>query len=296
MDNQYNKLKELNQTVRKDSSSKLFYFFMLLITLGFVLLIIDSNKFQGYAVISFFISLILVFIMLFISLIHKAKIRLQMIKNTVDVIYPVVANKYNAQALTEYNIDSADQKIIIFPLYPDYSVNETLVSFTEENKSIEAFQTRIYLAGAEGRNTPLFNGLYLKIAMASTSALYYEKANGFLNQLTNAISNRLFPSDSSLPTQFKTKREFMNGKLSYDSKGEVPEAVIAILKYMELKHPEVSYRLGLTKTELHMALDLFKLFPYVKKYKESEYKAIEDFVQKTCDELSAIANLVMSSN
>ncbi|BCR36398.1 beta/alpha barrel domain-containing protein [Mariniplasma anaerobium] len=293
MNADFYKIKELNDKIKKGKTKKMLYVVGVMISIGIVLLIINSDQFITISVLLFFFALIISMISFFIFMLSKQRITEEKIKNSIKVIYPVSVNAYNNNQLSDFQIKTDSLESSVFKLFPDYCNYENMVTFFDEKSKLVAYATRIFINRREGRITPVFNGTYIIVPISYPNNFYYEKLHGALEYLAKAVSKSPMLSDNSIPTYFNKKTDFMGGKLSSDSKQELSKEIVEVIKTLEKNHLNVSLRLGIKDNELHIAVQGKNTYPpYVKKYNDKEKELIQEFVWDILKDMSDIINVL----
>jgi len=283
-----------NKTSTKRSGILLLKIEGVMVALGIILLIIDTDFFLTVSVLLIFFAFALGIITLFIILKNAVNNHMKMIANSVDIGYRYYVDQWNIENNTSYQVSSSAEphnNWFLIPSFANKSVHYELSDDTIEMYHVEAFN----VVSAEQRRTYFFKGLYL-IMEGPSGDIQYRDKESISDKIIGALKD-IYKKDENDLSLYTNKEEYQSGTLYLQKQSKISSLVEALIPLIK-KQPFVSsIRIGQKNNQLHIAIVQKQIrLPYVKKYKEEELQQIKQTMNENLNILELIKESVAKYN
>lgn len=262
---------------------------LVLVFIGVILLMIDSDMFLSVSVLLIFVAIVLGMVSLFLYLLNASKNQQQKIKNSIDIVYKDALEHLNLANDINYQVHSdaeSDENWILIPSFANKSIH-----FELENGHIKMFHAEAFnKVGADQRRTYYFKGLYI-IMNGLEGNLQYRDKETFSEKVIESLKE-LYRKDENDIGSFTGKTPLDLGTL-YANKEETGRKLAEeLLRHIRLPFVS-SVRIGLQNHQLHIAVTQKSIrLPYIKTYQNEELENIKRVLSENVELLEKIQELV----
>lgn len=290
MNNLLLNIKTKNKASMKKSGALLLKIEAVMVALGIILLIIDSNRFITIAVLLIFFATVFGIVTLFIILKNAMNNLLKKIANSVDIGYKYYIDQWNIENNTSYQITSNSEpqdNWFLIPSFANKSVYYKLSDDKIKMYHVEAFN----VVSAEQRRTYYFKGLYLIMDGPSGDFQYRDKES-ISEKIIDTLKSAYRKDENDL-SLYSNKEPYQSGTLYLVNQSKISSIVETLIPLIKKQSFVSSIRIGQKNNQIHIAITQKEIrLPYVRKYKEEELNRMKQTIYENLKLLEFIKESV----
>ena len=290
MNNLLTNIKEKNNNTLKKSGSLLLKIEGIMVLLGIVLLVIDSDQFITIAVLLIFFAIVLGIVTLFLTLKNAMNNYLKKIDHSIDIAYKNYVDQYNHQNGTAYTVSSQPEAEGNWFLIPSYANKSAYYKLSDE--TIKMYHAETFnITSADQRKTYYFKGLYMILPGPSGDMQYRDKET-FSEKIIESLKE-FYRKDEHDLSLYQNKEQYQSGTLYSQKSSKISPVLETLIPLIKEKPFVSSVRIGQKNNQLHIAIVQKEIrLPFVKKYQEVELDRIKQTINENLELLDMIKEAV----